>query len=268
MPPLYCPPLLPPFPTRVRYHSTTPCHRLSFTHTKALDDVASHEELWQWLKGPMLENVMKCENDEDPYSNPFKTGACRINDQQHLRCRSFRQCARAHARVCVCVCVCVLSTHLLPLPGGARLRGHVAVVAQGARGLQVAVERDVELFAVTRWGEASEWTSCRQRCEAREERGEREPCNDDSVYACENNVRRECAVRRGCETPRRNTSFYCRSALGLDECGTPAEPQNPVGWGQARAKGGRRLQPAQGHKSDESPTHPTPTTTTAAHTAL
>ena len=170
----------------------------------------------------------------------------------------------AHARVCVCV----LSTHLLPLPGGARLRGHVAVVAQGARGLQVTVERDVELFAVTRWGEASEWTSCRQRCEAREERGEREPCNDDSVYACENNVRQECVVRRGCETPRRNTSFYCRSALGLDECGTPAEPQNPVGWGQARAKGGRRLQPAQGHKSDESPTHPTPTTTTAAHTAL
>ena len=140
--------------------------------------------------------------------------------------------------MCVCVCVCVLSTHLLPLPGGARLRGHVAVVAQGARGLQVTVERDVELFAVTRWGEASEWTSCRQRCEAREERGEREPCNDDSVYACENNVRRECAVRRGCETPRRNTSFYCRSALGLDECGTPAEPQNPVGVGASAGEGG------------------------------
>ena len=42
---------------------------------KSLHDIGSVEEFWQYLEGPFVENIMKCENDEEPIPVPgFPSG--------------------------------------------------------------------------------------------------------------------------------------------------------------------------------------------------
>ena len=50
---------------------------------KSLMDVASVEEVYQWMQGPFLANMLECSSDTVKYPHP--TSACRLNDGKYVR---------------------------------------------------------------------------------------------------------------------------------------------------------------------------------------